>query len=274
MATPPKDAFQLLKQIFEAEGLGDFVGLIQKYAEQGLGADEVRLLIPETKEYKERFPGMESRRKKGLLALSERQYIQLENDYERRLKSAGLPKGFFDSKSDYSKFIDNDVSPAELDARIGAAKATVLSDNPAVRDTYKAWYASGLNEGDAIAAILDPTKAMAHLEKKVAAARLGGAASNQGLDADKLRMERLANMGVNADQAQQGFGQVADIQRNAGNLAARYGMNYNGQKDAEDAVFLSDSNATQRIKKLGQRESAEFGGRGVGDSRSLGNRSY
>lgn len=276
MATPPPkiDAFKMLQQQFEQEGLGDFASLIQQWLVQGYKADEVRLMLPDTKVYKERFKANEARRKAGLRVLSPAEYIQTENAYKSTMRNYGLPKGFYDQQSDFEKFLAGDVSPQELEQRVQGAKATVLSNDPMIRDTYKAWYASGLNEGDAIAALLDPNRALPEIEKKANAAKLGAASNRQGVGIDKARAQELINMGVNADNAQAQFGQVAQIQQNAGHLAQRYGLEYNGQLDAENAVFLNDAAATQRIKKLGSRETAEFGGRGVGDSRSLGSSNY
>jgi hypothetical protein len=284
MATPPvststlsgpqKDAFAYLSSLFASYGLASLAPVIKDYLIQGYSGDTIQLLLPETKEYKERFAANDTRIKNGLAALPPAQYIASENQYRNVLRSYGLPQGFYDDTSDYRKFLESDVSPSELETRVQAAKATVLSDNPTVRDTYNQWYASGLNQGDAIAAVLDPERALPGLQKKVTAAQLGGAASMQHLSLDQSRAEQLANMGVSGDNAVQQFGQVADIQHNAGAIAHRYGLDYQGQQDAENAVFLNDANATQRIKKLGQRETAEFGGRGVGDSRSLGKSNY
>lgn len=276
-STPVKqkvDANKLIQQQFEQEGLGDFASVIYDWLVQGYTPQEVQIMLPDTQVYKERFKANDQRKKKGLRVLSPAEYIANENAYKNMMRTYGLPKGFYDQQSDFQRFLENDVSPQEMDSRIQAAKATVISDNPTIRETYRAWYAQGLSEGDAIAAVLDPTKALPELEKKARAAALGGAASQQGVGIDRDRAEYLASMGAQGQNALQGFGQVADIQRNAGTLASRYGMEYGGQSDAEDAVFLNDSSATNRIKKLGQRESEQFGGRGVGDSRSLGGRSF
>lgn len=268
------DALKLIQSQFEQDGLGDFSSVIYDWLVQGYTSQEISIMLPDTEVYKTRFKANEQRKKKGLRVLSPREYIETENAYKSMMRTYGLPKGFYDQQSDFQKFLENDVSPQEMDQRIQGARASVISDNPAIRDTYKAWYAQGLSEGDAIAAVLDPTKALPDLERKAKAAALGGAASQQGVGIDKTRAEYLANMGVNPQNAMQGFGQVADIQRNAGTIASRYGMDYAGQQDAENAVFLNDASATDRIKKLGQRESATFGGRGVGDSRSLGKSNY
>ena len=269
-----RDIYKALEQKFKEFGLASLVPQIKEYIVQGYSGETISILLQESKEYRERFKGNEDRKKRGLPVLSPADYLGLEREYKNLFRQYGLPKDMFDSNQDLTKYIAGDVSPNEMQDRLNLVRQAIRSDNPAIRDTYKKWYAAGLNEGDAMAAILNPDKALPELEKKARAAALGGAATQQGLSTDRARAEELAGLGVSAEDAMRGYGQVADIQRNAGTLASRYGMEYQGQRDAEDAVFLNNAAAAQRIKKLGQREAAEFGGRGVGDSRSLGRGSY
>lgn len=269
-----RDIYKALEQKFKEFGLQTLVPQIKEYIVQGYSADTISTLLQETKEYRERFKGNEVRRKAGRPVLSPADYIGMEDQFKSMFRNALIPKDLFDTNDELAKYIGKSISVNEMQDRVNLARASVRSDDPLIRDTYKAWYAMGLNEGDAIAAMLDPGKGLAEAERKARAVQFGGAATRQGVGLSQARAEELANMGVDPSSAQQGFGQVADIQRNAGTLASRYGMEYGGQADAEDAVFLNDASATNRIKKLGQRESAEFGGRGVGDSRSLGRSSY
>ncbi len=269
-----KDAFVALESLFNSYGLGSLTDNIKNYVIQGYSADTIQILLTESKEYQERFAANKERKKKGLRVLSPAEYVQTENQYRNMFRAYGLPTGFYDQQSDYEKFLENDVAPTELENRVQMARSTVLSDDELTRATYKNWYASGLSEGDAIAAILDPNRALPDIEKKAKAAALGASANRQGLSSTATRAEELAGLGVTADQAMKGYGTVADLQRNAGSIAGRYGLDYQGQEDAENAVFLNDAAATNRIKKLGQREAAEFGSRGAGDSRSLGRGSY
>lgn len=269
-----RDIYKALEGRFNEWGLGSLVPKIKEYIVQGYSGETITALLQDSAEYRARFKGNEDRKKKGLPVLSPADYLGMETQYKNLFRQYGLPKDMFDSNEDLTRYIAGDVSPNEMQDRLNLVRQAVRSDNPAIRDTYKKWYAAGLNEGDAMAAMLNPDKALPELERKARAAQFGGAATQQGLGLSQSRAEYLANMGADANGAQQGFGQVADIQRNAGTLASRYGMQYGGQEDAENAVFLNDAAATQRIRKLGEREAAEFGGRGVGDSRSLGRGSY
>jgi hypothetical protein len=279
MTGAQRNAFELLNSTlrtagFTGDDLKQLSAQVQDYLIQGYENATISVLLMESEPYKRRFKGNEERKKKGLPVLSPADYIGIETEFKNMFRQYGLPKDMFDSNEDLTKYISANVSADEMQDRLNIARSSVRSDDPAVRDTYRKWYAAGLNEGDALAAVLNPDKALPELERKARAAMFGGAASSQGLGLDQSRAEALANMGVNAENARQGFGQVADLQRNAGSIAGRYGLDYQGQEDAENAVFLNDAAATNRIKKLGQREAAEFGSRGAGDSRSISRGSY
>ncbi len=269
-----RDAFRAITDLFKQYGLESLAPRVKEYLIAGYSQDTIPIMLQETTEYRERFKGNEERRKKGLPVLSPGEYVQLETTYKTLFRQYGLPAQMFDSNDDLTSYITGDVSPSEMTDRLNMARAAVTADNPYVRDAYRAWYATGLSEGDAIAAVLDPDRALPEIERKVASATLAGAASQQSLTLTRERAEELASMGADTRNAVAAFGQVADVNRNADSIARRYGMDYAGQRDAEDAVLLSDSEAQRKIRKLGQREAGEFGGRGVADSRSFGNRSY
>lgn len=274
-----RDAFEAMKGFFRDAGFkgADYDSLVKAvtgYVQSGYSGDTISLLLNETDAYKRRFKGNEERKKKGLPVLNPAEYLQMETSYKGLFRQYGLPAEMFDSSDDLTKYIVNEVSPSEMQDRLNLARSAVTSDNPAIRDTYRAWYASGLNEGDAIAAVLDPGRSLPEIERKVAAAQFGAAATRQSLALSQQRAEELAALGADTRDAVAAFGQVADIGVNAGAIASRYGLDYAGQRDAEDAVLLGDAAAARRVKRLGEREAAEFGGRGVADSRSFGRKSF
>jgi hypothetical protein len=282
MSGADRNAFEQLSYFFRQEaGFSDedraeLEAVVRKALIEGYDDEaSITLQLNNTKAYKQRFGGVnEDRKAKGLAALSPRAIVGMEGEYKVLFRQYGLPADMFDSPDDLRKYVANDVSKTEMQDRLNLARAAVTSDDPFIRDTYRAWYASGLNEGDAIAAVLNPEKALPEIERKVRAAQFGGAATQQGLGLTESRATELANLGGDPSRARQQFGAVKDIERRAGTLAGIYGQDYGGQRDAEDAVFLENSDAAERIRKIGSRERAEFGGRAAGDSRSLGSTRY
>lgn len=273
MDTQKQDAFAYLKQLFESYGLGSLSGRIQQYVQDGYTGDTISLMLAETPEYKTRFAGNDARQKKNLPRLTPRDYLAMEQEYTNLFRQYGLPDGMYDQSDDFVTYIGNDVSPQEMDSRLQIAKQTVRSDSATVRDTYKQWYASGLTEGDAIAAVLDPGRALPELERKQRASAAGGAATFYGLQANQGRSEYLADQGVSQDEAFKGYQQVQSIFADTKGIADMYGGDYT-QTDAENEAFFGTNEAQKKRQDLNKREMADFSGGQKANSRSFGTARY
>lgn len=167
--------------------------------------DENQLLlwVSEQAEYKARFPAMDALAKKGR-AISAAQYIQLERTYKQVFHEFGIPESFYDSNGDFTALITNEVSPAELQARVQDGYSKVANADPRVREQFARYF--GVNGDTALAAFfIDPARALPKLEAAVAAAEVSGAAASLSFNLDLNAADRLARMGVSYDQAMQGF---------------------------------------------------------------------
>lgn len=273
MSGAQTDAFAYLKQLFDSYGLGTMAGQIQQYVQNGYSDDTISLMLADTPQYKARFAGNDARQKAGLARLAPAQYLQMEEEYKNLFRQYGLPEGMYDSQDDFVTYIGNDVSPQEMDSRLQIAQQSVRSDHPEIRDTYKAWYSAGLSEGDAIAAVLDPGRALPELERKQRAAAAGGAAQFYGLQSSQGRAEQLADQGVDQTEAYKGYQQVAGIYGDTKSIADMYGLDYT-QTNAEDEAFFGDADATKKRRAVNEREVADFSGGGKVDSRSFGAARY
>jgi hypothetical protein len=260
------DWIEYTTQLFNNYGLGTLAPKITEYVQQGFSPDTVTLKLQETPEYKQRFAGNESRRKSGLSVLSPKEYLATEDAYRQIMRSTGLPKGFYDSPDDFSKFIESDVSPTELKQRVDLAQTAIDNADPYYTRTLQEMY--GLSNGDMIAQVLDPQRALPFITKQAQAVQFGAAAVRQGLQVAKPVAEQYAGMGVTEQQAEQGFQAVAQILPTAERLGQIYGQNYN-QEQALSEVFGGpmSADAIQRRRRLVEMEQSSFAGRaGVGRS--------
>jgi hypothetical protein len=262
------DAITNLTKTFENYGLGSLASRIAEYIYNGYSNDTVSLLLQESPEYKQRFAGNEARRKAGLPVLSPSEYLATEQSYRQIMASAGLPKGFYDSQDDFTKFISQDVSPTELKTRVDTAAKAVENTDPyytqALRDMY------GLSSGDMIAHLLDPEAAAPLVIKQAKAVEYGAAAARQGLQMDTSRLENLVGMaGTTGYSAEQGFGAIAQMTPGLQSLAQISGDQYD-QQTAEQEVFGGLASAKRKREQLVSQEQQRFaGGSGVSSS-SLG----
>ena len=259
-------AYDLLRNEFAAYGMEDLVDSVKEFIMAGVSPSEFTMRLRETAPYRERFKANEGRIKAGLAAISEAEYIGLEDQYQNVMRNYGLPesyytKGKYGNQVGFQKFIESDVSATELEDRIMTAQERVINSNPEVLASLKAFY-PGINNGDILAYTLDPKNALTEIKRKVTSAEIGGAAIQAGLKTDLERAQELGNAGITKQQAQQGFQTVAEVAPRGGQLAAMYGESPYTQQTAEQEVFgLAGSvDAAKQRKKLAGLERASFAG--------------
>ena len=259
-------ASAIIKAQLDAWGIGSLYADAVKILKQGLNSDAVIAQLEQTAAYKQRFWYNDVRRKAGLAVLSPAEAVATEAQLRSILKQFGLPSGFYDSNQDVGNFIAKNVSASELADRATAARDLWINAPAETQAYWKQHY--GATDGDAIAAILDPDKALPLIQKKLTASNIGGAAMRQGLNATTGRAEQLAELGVTGQQAQEGYGKVADIANGDGSIANRFGQEFT-QGEAENAVFLNDAEAMKKKQTIDSEEQALFGSRASTNNQGL-----
>jgi hypothetical protein len=261
-----QSAFDLLKLQFDEYGLGALVEPLRGLIQEGVSPSEFAVRLRQTDAYKKRFAANAARVSKGLRALSESDYINLEDDYQTIMRNYGLPasyytKGELGRQEGFEKFIGGDVSPAELEERIVTAQKRVLDAAPEVTTALRQFYPD-IKNGEILAYTLDPERGLADIKKKITAAEIGGAALGAQLGATVGRAEELARYGVTAETARQGFGIIGGGLERGRQLASIYQQPDYTQAVAEEEVFNlpGQTESQQKRKKIIGLEKAEFGG--------------
>lgn len=268
--TPPpvvrNSAYDLLLAEFTKYGLGTLVSDIKNFITNDTSSGELTLLLRNTEAYKKRFAANAARLEKGLTALDEKSYLDLEDAYQNIMRNYGLPdtywkKDAMGTQEGFTKLIANDVSATELEDRILTAQNRVVNANPQVKEALKKFY-PGISDGDILAYALDPQKALTDIKRKVTAAEIGGAALGQGLSTSQLDAEGLAGYGITKQQAEAGYGQIAELLPTTQKLAAIYEDQPYTQKQAEQEIFnlAGSAEASKKRKKLAAAEQATFSG--------------
>ena len=263
-------AFEVFRGFLRQFGLEGLAADVEKYKMDGLSDDELLIrLRTESDAYKRRFAANEKRIAKGLRALSEAQYINLEDEYQDVMRRYGLPasyytKGEMGVQAGFEQLIANDVSQIELEDRIQTAQRRVINAAPQVTDSLRQFYPE-IGQGDILAYFLDPDKAIENIKRKVTAAEIGGAATMAGLTAGRTRAEELGAYGVTGEVARQGFANIAEFLPTAqklGDIYSRQGMGPFTQTTAEQEVFglAGAPQAATKRKRLSQLEQAAFSG--------------
>jgi len=262
-------ASQIIAAQLEAWGLSTLSGKVSDLIREGLSADAITLRLQATDEYKTRFAANAARVKAGLAALSPAEYVATENSYRQVMQSYGLPATFYDSPDDYRKFLESDLSPNELNDRAKVAQSTWLSQDSATRDTWRNWY--GLSDGAAIASILDPTKALPIVQSMAEAAKAGGAATRNGLDANESRIRGYVDQGISGDQIAQGFADIGTVHGTDQAIGKRFGVDLS--QTVEEASRIQGLASARRAQADAYgAEQALFQGRPGADQSTLNRR--
>lgn len=263
---PPKSAFAIALDLLGQYGISSLAPGVKELLQENIGTDEFSVRLRETEPYKKRFAANAARTAKGLSALSEGQYIALEDSYQTLLRNYGLPASYYQKGTDgisksLETLISGDVDPTELENRVILAQKRVNDADPNVKKALKEFYPD-IKDADILAYTLDPTKGMEEIKRKVTAAEIGGAALGQKLTTSVSRAEELARLGITGEAAREGYASIADIAPRGSQLASIYGESPYGQTEAEQEVFnLSGSAAaSQKRKKLSELERSAFSG--------------
>ena len=271
-----RDAFALLQNIFNSYGLSELAAEIEGYMKEGLGTGQATLKLKQSKAYKDRFKGNELRLASGFNIINEAEYLDLENSYSQTLKAYGIQDYFgvgvtpaqrLTRQQAIAEVIGKDISAVEFKDRVSTSVDRVKNADPGTKKAFQDFY--GVGETELVKYFLDPVKSLVSLKEKATAAEIGGAAIGQNLPATMTSAEDLARFGINREQAQVGYGRIAEELPTAsklGNIYSESGITY-GQTDAEQATFKELASAKRKKERLKQLEESSFkGSAGVGDA--------
>jgi hypothetical protein len=263
------DVVSANRAAFDARGLG---ALFDQYLEWtttgGLTAEQAMLKLRDTEPYKKRFAANETRKAKGLRELSAADYLNMEDQYESMMRTAGLPVGFYDNKQeDFQSFIAGDVSVQEAQQRIAKAGGVLQSADPALKQTLQDYY--GIDEDHMLAYILDPSKAISLINNQYGAASVGAIAQRLGVSVSKNFSETANQSGVSDAEVRNAMASTNEALPYAQMLSSIYGDDITSEDIAGSQLNLS-TDGSKKVKTLASKERANFsGGSGV-NANSLG----
>jgi len=265
-----KDAYAILEDTLNTYGLSSLASVIKGYMLSGLGPEQAKLQIKQDPIYKARFRGNQVRLDSGLNALSEAEYLGLEDTYSQVMNQYGLGDYFGKTRearqTKLADIIGADISAVELKSRISTVVDRVNNADPGIKAQLKEFY-PGITETDLVKYFLDPKQTLPQLQEKVTSAEIGAAAVSQKLDTSVTSATDLAKYGIDRAAAVKGYATIGGILPEAKKLSGIYGeakIDYT-QATAEQEVFKGNASAERKRKQLAALESAQFSGSaGVG----------
>jgi hypothetical protein len=264
------DAFEVLKTELTSLGLPEFVPIIQGYITQDISPTVAPTLLEQTDVYKQRFIGNEARRQKGLQQLDMAGYLNAERDYRELLKQNNLSA--LDNKETYAALIGGDVSLNEATDRIVNVFNKIDNADAVLKQNINQYFNQygvtdpTIQKQQVALAILGGNQAASALQKTLQKAQLRAGAQMAGLTVAETNVEELQKQAESAGVAdvyglaKQGFSTLAQTQPTTEKLAQIYGEDTTSlQPELQQEAFFGL--ASQRRKKLQEKEQATFGGR-------------
>jgi hypothetical protein len=260
--SPNPDARNTIKAVLATYGLESLADVLWNNYTSGLvdinNEQALVYSIRDTDQYKTRFSANAARMKKGLTELSPGEYIGLEDFYRQTMQSNGLPPGFYDQTDDFSKLIEGDVSPSELQDRIQQGYAVVAQSDPEVKRQMQTLY--GVTEGQLAAYFIDPERTAPLLKQQARAAQIAARSLEQGgIQLTGTFAENLAARGITEQQARAGFAEVGKLGELTQTFAGETALS--GEQLA-GAAFGIDVAAQQELERRKRLRTGEFAGGG------------
>jgi hypothetical protein len=269
MTAPTFDnnAFAMLSSLLQQWGLTSLSGDIRDMLTAGDTAEVIPIKLRETEAYKTRFKGNLERVRNGLPALSEAEFLATEASLKNVVRRY-VGSGEYDTQDNLNKWISNDLSPQELNDRLGMYQENWDMQPREVKD---AWAQHGLTPRDALRALMDPNVTETNLKRQSAIYSLGAEnvkALGDRSVLDTERLGQLADSGVTAAEARDGYREIAGREEYEGFLARTAGVNLS-REEQENAALLNDQNAEQKRKKVLNTDTARFEENYLGTQSSL-----
>lgn len=210
-----------------------------------------------------RYPAIFTRLAQGKTPISVGDYQRLKDTYTQVLTRTGLTP-YVQADTLIDQWIGSDTSPAEVQDRVEAVTQAVFQEPPEVRAEMQRLFGVADSVGAATAYFLDPAGSVPKIQQQLRQAEIGGASVRSGfglLTAEESR--RLAEQGVTADQAQQGFGTLAGLGEVVGVLPGEQ-ANMVGRDTLLRAAFNNDAAAQDELERKRRARLAVFGAGGGG----------
>lgn len=267
-------AFSIVEGIlknYDMKGVADSIAKIRKDYPEIASDDILALLKFDTRynaPYLERFAGNAELIKKGLPTLDDSAYLKVEKEYEKIFKSYDV--GSLANRKTYATLIGNSMDAVDVTSRLKIGYERLKADKN-IETAFREFYPS-LSDGDIVAAMLNPKEMLPALERKAAAAEIGGSYLAQGLKTSLASAESLAAYGIDKAGAQAGVRYIAQALPRGqflSEISKETGVNYT-QQTAEDIAFKKNVKAQKEEELLKAKEIGRFGGQaGTIGSKSL-----
>jgi len=271
------DAFAMLSQFLSSIGLGALFnvdangnpsGWLWNQIQEGTDSQERLLMaLEQTPEFRQRFQiifDLRDRAARGenVTVPSVSQVLQYEQQYKAVMSRAGVPSWFFDEFQDAHRAIQSNLTIDQVSERIENSYSVVSNMPKEVRDLFGEYFGDS-SDAALVAAVLDPEKTLASLERATRMAVAGGFARRQGFELSATAAEEYSRLGRSVAQTEAEIAAAAQLiplteaSMGESRLAAGEGSDVAFKAAAlGDSAIQSELESRLTTRRAGQSQSA------------------
>lgn len=254
-----------LGSLFRVDANGSPSGWLWEQIQDGAdSAERLMLSLESTPEFQQRFRvifDMRERNVRGenVTVPSVSDVLAYEQQYRTVMSRAGVPSWFYDQPQDAHDAIRSNLTVEQIAERVDNSYGVVQRLPQEVRDVFTEYFGDA-SDGALVAAVLDPEKTLASLEKATRMAAAGGFARRQGFELEQTQAEEYATLGRTIPQIEADISQVAQLRPLE--TAAAGEADTIGAGAAFEAGAMGRSDVQQQLdarlmtRRLGQAQSA------------------
>jgi hypothetical protein len=171
--------------------------------------DELNFALEQTPEFQQRFKvifDMRQAAQQGQLTYvpDAQAVLAYEKEYVQAMAAAGVPSWFYDSYEDAHNAMRSNLSVLQVEERIERGFGIMQEMPVEVRFAFDELYGAQA-DGALLAAVLDPEKTLAEIDRAVRASQLSGFSRRAGLNLSLEQAKRFAQTELTADEIQSGI---------------------------------------------------------------------
>ena len=205
-----------LGSLFSLDGSGKPSGWLWEQIVNGVDSPEALLFpLEQTPEFRQRFSiifEMRDAATRGELnyAPTVADVLNYEREYVRAMTAAGVPSWFYDSLDDAHRAMRTNLSVTQIADRVERGFTTMQEMPVEVRDAFTELYG---NEAESVllAAVLDPEKTLAEIDRSVRAAQISGFGRRAGLDVTAEQASRFSQAPLTLSEIEAGVQEAARL---------------------------------------------------------------
>jgi len=178
--------------------------------------DQLTLALESTPEFQQRFKvifDMRDQAARGMATVvpTAEDVLEYEKNYVQTMIAAGVPSWFYDSVDDAHNAMRSNLSVTQIEERVERGFGVMQEMPTEVRSAFEELY-GGQADGALLAAVLNPEKTLAEIDRAVRASQIAGFGRRAGLDVTADQAQRFSQTTLTLSEIEQGVQEAARLQ--------------------------------------------------------------